>query len=231
MAQKNHIFENQNIEQARTQFEKQGFLVIENAFDQGFCDEVKSFMDHFNPAEAQVNYGGSELRIYDAQKKNELLRDFFANCHRSTQALFGHSLTPQTLLAIRNKPIAADDTSLQKGRWHLDSFSKQIKVFLFLTETTEESGPFEFVPGSQKKFFKYKNLFSGRYIRPTDFLKKERRYQSLPDDYVESLSGQGLPARPLLCKPGTAMVVDTSAIHRARPCLKGERYALTAYYL
>ena len=34
----------------------------------------------------------------------------------------------------------------------------------------------------------------------------------------------------VFCGPGTAVVVDTSAIHRARPCIEGTRYALTAYF-
>ena len=44
------------------------------------------------------------------------------------------------------------------------------------------------------------------------------------------MSAKGYRPVSVICKAGTMMVADTSAIHRARPCLEGSRYALTTYY-
>jgi hypothetical protein len=34
----------------------------------------------------------------------------------------------------------------------------------------------------------------------------------------------------MLCDEGSVVIVNTSAIHRARPCFEAGRYALTSYY-
>ncbi len=104
-------------------------------------------------------------------------------------------------------------------------------MFLFLSDTTEASGPFEFLPRTQQTAFKMKMLLRGTYIRPGDIVGKgTRTYSSLDDAWVSGLAQQGYTPMPVLCPSGTIMVVDSSAIHRARPCRDGSRYALTAYY-
>ena len=58
-----------------------------------------------------------------------------------------------------------------------------------------------------------------------------RQYQSIPDTKVDPLFKSGYEAKPVLVKAGTVLLIDTAKlIHRARPCLGGERYALTSYY-
>lgn len=213
----------------RTEFEENGVVLLPDAFDQEFCDNAKSFIDSWD-GEKDLLYKGTEIRIWDAQNKKDLLGEFYKSCHKTIEDLFEKSHNPYTLLAIRNLPIPPKDDEVQMGRWHLDSFCEQVKIFLFLTDTSEESGPFEFVPGSHETTFKYKNLLSGKYITVSDIFKKTRSYQSLNEGWIESLEKQGMPSKAVICKAGTAMIVNTSAIHRARPCRAGSRYALTAYY-
>ncbi len=92
------------------------------------------------------------------------------------------------------------------------------------------SGAFEFLPRSHRERFKYMQLLKGNYVTPADLFHKRRAYQKLDEDLVRDLAERGYRAKPVICRAGTVMVVDTSAIHRARPCLKGSRYALTTYY-
>ena len=70
----------------------------------------------------------------------------------------------------------------------------------------------------------------GNYFKPRDIFGGTRTYAKLPDPLIDQLATRGYRSQPVLVSAGTVMIVDTSAIHRARPCRAGSRYALTAYY-
>jgi ectoine hydroxylase-related dioxygenase (phytanoyl-CoA dioxygenase family) len=221
-----------NIRGARQALKKCGYFTIEDAYPSSFCREVVEIVDsHVPDQRTEVNYAGTELRIWDAQKRHELLYHFYDQCNVFTAALTGMDVEADTLLAIRNRTLESSDQKSRLDRWHIDSFRRQIKIFLFLTETTEQSGPFEFIPGTQAVGFKTWMLARGLYIRPADLLfrKPTRAYQRIADSVVEELAKSGIAPIPFICKAGTALVVDSSSIHRARPCTAGTRYALTAY--
>jgi len=222
----------ENILGARRALTANGFFTIQDAFPASVCREFIDIIDaHVPDQRTDVNYSGTELRIWDAQKRHSLLNEFYDQCNVFTAAMTKMDAEAITLLAIRNRALEESDRKSRLGRWHLDSFRRQLKVFLFLTDTTEESGPFEFVPGTHVAQFKLQMLARGLYIRPADLLsrKGERAYQRIDESVVEGLSKSGFASVPFLCKAGTALVIDTSAIHRARPCTAGARYALTTY--
>lgn len=219
-----------DVARARRELDERGCFLIENVFSEDFCRSAMAFIDeNEKDTSTEVNYGGTEIRVWDSQKKNALLGEFFERSQDVLKELFSETPKPQTLLAIRNLPTG-DEARLQQGRWHIDSFFKQMKVFVFLTPTTDESGPFEFIPASHKTSFKIKMLFRGLYLRWRDLLGRTRTYQRIEDGHIERLGEAGYRPQPVLCKAGTVMIVNTSAIHRARPCLRGSRYALTSYF-
>lgn len=221
-----------NIRGARSALETDGYFVIEGAYPVSLCREVIDIIDsHVPDQRTDLNYAGTELRIWDAQKRYAPLYDFYDQCNVFTAALTGTDVEAGTLLAIRNRALDLSDQESRHGRWHIDSFRRQLKVFLFLTDTTEQSGPFEFVPGTHVPKFKAQMLGRGLYIRPGDLLSRSgrRAYQRIDESVVERLAESGFAPRPLLCSAGTVLVVDTSSIHRARPCTAGARYALTTY--
>lgn len=222
----------ENIRGARRALKTSGYFTIEDAYPASFCREVIDVIDsHVPDQRTEVNYAGTELRIWDAQKHHALLQDFYDHCNVFTAALTGMDVEADTLLAIRNRTLDASDQKSRLGRWHIDSFRRQLKVFLFLTDTTEQSGPFEFVPRTHAARLKAQMLARGVYFRPGDLLSRTgaRAYARIDEAVVEGLSKSGFAPMPFLCKAGTALVVDTSSIHRARPCSAGARYALTTY--
>ncbi|MBY0371304.1 phytanoyl-CoA dioxygenase family protein [bacterium] len=220
-----------DLSSAREALKSRGYYLIENAYDSASCQQVRQFIDeHESDPKVEVNYAGSEIRLWGSQDKSPSLSEFYTTSKTLLERLSGQAPQPHTLLAIRNRPIDEASQTVQLGRWHLDSFFNQMKVFLFLTDTTEASGPFECIPGSHRWGFKLRMLAKGLYVRPADILGGKRTYQSLEESWIDSLSSHGYRPQPVLCKAGTVMVVNTSAIHRARPCLKGNRYALTAYF-
>ena len=220
-----------NVQNARKALKADGYLIINNCYSRDVCQSIiKSIDDHKPDDQTEINYAGTEMRIWDAQQRDRLLDHFYQECNMFMSCLLRSHTEAFTLLAIRNHPLDASDESSSVGRWHIDSFRKQLKIFLFLTDTTEVSGPFEFLPKTHTKSFKLWMLCNGSYFKASDIVTGKRGYARLVDTWVHRLGTKGYSPVPVICKAGTILVIDTSAIHRARPCLQGTRYALTAYY-
>ena len=220
-----------NIAKAEAALPREGYLIIENGYHQDMCQEIIKVMDTLCPDKrVERRYSGTEMRIWDAQKQHRLFETFYQECNLFASNVMGHEMSAYTLLAIRNRALDPSDLESAKGRWHIDSFRKQLKIFLFLTDTTESSGPFEFIPGTHMWNFKLRMVCKGAYFTPSDLFKTTRRYQHLDEADISKVLHSGRGSRPAICKAGTVMVVNTSAIHRARPCREGSRYALTAYF-
>jgi hypothetical protein len=210
------------------QVKSTGYSILDKRYNSSFCEEVISFMDNYNEADVELCYGETERRIWDAHKKCEHISRFREESDRLLSEMYGKTIESYTILALKNIPIPTDG-SLIRGRWHIDSFREQVKVFTFLTDVKEENGPFEFVSGSHTSGFKLKNVVKGNYFALTDLLGNKRKYQNLNEDFINETIAEIEPT-PVICEAGTTTVIDTSSIHRARPCLEGKRYYLAAYY-
>ena len=231
MSQRGEFTKDSHVQAARVAVKEDGYLLIEDGYDAGDCREIVQWMDEHVPVEGdEVNYGGSELRIWHAHQKGSRLKDFLASCDQFLSDMEQTDRSAYNLLAIRNRALSPEDARSRVGRWHLDSFRRQYKIFLFLDDVTTDSGPLEFIPGTHRPVFKARGLAAGQYLRPSDFVKGKRTYQSIDEGWIDKLSTRGYEPTPVVCKGGTVLIIDTSAIHRARPCLAGTRYALTAYY-
>ena len=215
--------------------QKHSYFLIPNAYPQEFCDEIKVEMDKVKAGlGVEINYGGSETRIWSAQKRFKGVKHFFDDSNQLISLISKQEEVAGTVLAIKNIPLLDGDQKHITGRWHADSWTSQKKVFLFLSDTTEKSGPLEFIPNTHKFFFRLrKALEPGFFFNYSSIFKKSasRPYSSIEDRKIESLFDRGYKVKPVLVKSGTVLVIDTAKlIHRARPCIEGQRYALTAYY-
>ena len=104
---------------------------------------------------------------------------------------------------------------------------------MFLSDTNEDSGPFEFVPNTHKPSFRIRKAlepgFFFDHLRLFD--NSSRPYQSIDDEKLEKMFSSGFRPNPVIAKAGAILIVNPSyLIHRARPCLSGHRYALTSYF-
>ena len=220
-----------NIQNARKALKEDGHFIIGEAYSPDLCKSMIEFIDDYKPDEkTEINYLGTEMRIWDAQRKDRLMAKFYQECNIFISCLLQCDKEAYTLLAIRNKARDTSKALYTQGRWHVDSFGKMLKIFLFLNETTESSGPFEFIPNTHTKSFKLRMLLNGSYFQPSDFFSGKRAYQKLDDAWVNGLTAKGYRPFPVICKAGTILVIDATSIHRARPCREGSRYAITTYY-
>lgn len=232
-----NLLESVKLDQIRKDYNEKGYVIFERIFSEQFCDEIILAIENEDQKEQlnekkfakEINYAGTELRIWNADKKGFVFEEFKHFSDKVSSEIFSKEMDAFNILAIRNRSIKNVDKDVSSGRWHIDSFVPQFKAFLFLTTTDEDSGPFEFIPGSNKFPFKLKSALKGEYFSPKDFVKGGRKYQHISNEYVDIVK-QAEPSMPLLVSKGTLVFIDTSCLHRARPCLKGERYALTSYY-
>ena len=208
------------------QLKSNGYQIFNELYPKDFCESVIDFIDNQKKEKNEFNYSESEIRIWDSQDKSQLLNSFFQDSVKSYNHIFSKKSTGKTLLAINNNSIRPEDEESRLGRWHTDSLFSQWKVFLFLKDTSNLSGPFEFIPQTSSWQFKINNIM--KYISFSDFLKNKRAYSCFSDMWVKKISSMYKPI-PVICKAGTVIIVRTDAIHRARPCYSGSRYALTAY--
>jgi len=107
--------------------------------------------------------------------------------------------------------------------WHRDSpFSHQFKAILYLSDVSEENGPFEYLPGSHR--FERLRLTSRLLNVP---LHKYR----FSDEQVEELERlSGTPRMSVIGRRGSLVLIDSRGLHRGRPLRSGERMAVTRYY-
>lgn len=216
-------------DQVRSELKKAGMILFPAYLDANFCGAVRDFTDTFDEGRSEINYGGSEKRIWKAHERNAMVGSFRGFADGLLSRIFDKRIESYDTLAIRNLPV--DRTpNLMQGRWHLDSLLTQIKVFAFLTDVTEASGPLEVVPKTHRGGFKALHVADGELLDIRDFRGTSRKYQRLDDIWVDRVAAAAGGSKPLTCPAGSVAIVDTSAIHRARPCLERNRYALTSYY-
>jgi hypothetical protein len=213
----------------RTAVKRQGFAVLQSRATPEGCSHIKSFIDQYPMKDAEINYGGTEKRIWDSHSKDPVIKAFGDLSDQVMGTVFHAHSKVKTVLSYSNYPVPQEDRQIT-GRWHLDSLRHQYKLFCFLTRTEERTGPLEVVPGTHRTVFKLWPLASGSYISRSDLGTGKRRYQKLDEQWVGAQCRKAGGSVPFLCEAGTLILVDTSAIHRARPCLEGHRYALCAYY-
>lgn len=229
----NKIATVEHVHDAREALKKNGVYLIDQAYDENYCEKIINFIDsQKEDSNVEINYSGTEKRIWQSHKIYPLIKDFANDSGEFLSSVFGKKFEPSDVLAYKNTALDNSDQNSRKGRWHIDSFRRMYKIFIFLTDTTELSGPFEYLPNTHKTSFRYKMALKQNFF--FDFTKLlsggKRPYQSISDDKIGKLVEHGYQPTPVIVRAGTVMVVDTSSIHRARPCIVGNRYALTAYF-
>jgi len=219
----------EDVKTLRADVKRQGFAFLQSFATAETCGYIRNFVDRFPETDAEMNYAGTEKRIWNSHSVDPVAEAFGALCDQVMGAVFNSPCKARTVLAYSNFPIRPEQ-SLTTGRWHIDSLRHQYKLFCFLTRTRVQTGPLELIPGTHRTAFKLWAIASGQYVSISDWGKQTRRYQSLNEQWAETRGRSAGGSVPLLCEPGTLILVDTSAIHRARPCLEGNRYVLAAYY-
>jgi hypothetical protein len=108
-----------------------------------------------------------------------------------------------------------DQTSLNYGAqlYHQDKeFVKFVKVFVYLSDVDDSTGPHEYIAGSHKD---YENHTPPNY-KVTQRLTDEYLYSTYSKDRFKSFTGNA----------GTVIITDSNGFHKGKPLLKGYRQLL-----
>lgn len=206
------------------EIQKNGYIVLPDFFNKEFCqicmEEMDSMYENKKEFVHEDDYGDS--RIFGAEELSEHIKKFYdhpllnklANTYSAVATCCGFTL------AGRIKATGNEYGS--GGPWHRDSYFRQFKSLLYLTDVNENNGPFQIIRGSHKHDQIMEDSKSGNLESMQCTFPQETVDKILKDD----------PSRldTLTAKAGTVVLVDTSAIHRGTPLKEGIRYALTNYF-
>lgn len=207
---------------------QQGYCVLPNYWTPTQCAKARAEINALLDTERRhdvrvwVDDCQADQRILGANHLSDAL-DLYRDpdVWRLITQLYGDDDLQGFSMAAR---IAAKDGNKGSGQgWHRDSCVEfQFKAILYLSDVTEHNGPFQYYQGS---------------AQASEILRLEAEQgiavdNSRLDAHHEKLQAAGYQAqlRELCGAEGTLIIADTRGIHRGKPIMTGERYALTNYY-
>jgi hypothetical protein len=203
-----------------------GIAVVPNYWPAEKCAAARDEIDRLivqYPNAVKAFSDGSDKRMFGVEEASSLLGEFHddAFLRGVGEILGGLALYNFATLGAR---IDATGTNNGSGDgWHRDGHGYQFKSILYLSDVTDDNGPFEFLPGSHKRWRAALDTTLGE-LPPAPGTRYE---PALVDRMVSRF---GLKRRHYPARAGTLLLVNTSGIHRGRPLQSGNRYALTNYY-
>ena len=215
---------NQKEQKLLFEIRQNGYVVISDFFDKNSCESCVKDMDWMfeNKKEFVHSSDYADSRIFGAEELSENIMKFANNELLNKLANAYNAVPTSNGFTLAGKIAATGHEYGSGGSWHRDSYFRQFKSLLFLTDVDEENGPFQVVLASHdaKKISsdsKSANLESMQCTFNQETVKK------ILTDEPERL-------KTLTGKAGTLVLVDTSTIHRGIPLKNGIRYALTNYF-
>lgn len=104
----------------------------------------------------------------------------------------------------RSKVIASDSSEVQSQRWHRDpAIRKCVKVFVYWNDVTEDSGPFQFIPGTHYGG-RHAGIMSSNRKTGGSYYPDQKSVQNRFGNEIFSAIGP----------KGTVVIADTSGLHR-----------------
>ena len=203
---------------------KNGYVVINDFLDKETCDACIKDMDWMfeNKKEFVHSTDYADNRIFGAECLSKNINKFashpllqkLANAYNATPTSNGFTLA--------GKIQTTGHEYGSGGSWHRDSYFRQFKSLVYLTDVSVDNGPFQVILGSHDR----KNISNDSKSADLESMQctfNQETVKKILKDEPERL-------KTLTAKAGTVVLVDTSTIHRGLPLKNGNRYALTNYF-
>ena len=222
----NYPFDLSNQKEILEKIKKDGYAQIDNFISTVECEHLVKLVDEIiiNKNEfVSVESDGSDLRIYGIDRLTNVFNikkqlDLVSSIHK----LFYFPKKKDSFTLLGKISFKEGNKGSGTG-WHRDSpFSHQFKTILYLSDVTDNNGPFQYLPKSHK----FNNV-----LKISGFLQKPLNEDRFTDAEISGLIKQGIIDEPITfcANQGTLLLVDTRGLHRGKPLLSNSRYALTSY--
>lgn len=203
--------------------ERDGYCVVPGFYSPSQCQRCIAELDRLFATHPQYIQRRSDLRMFGVESGSPLLAAF-----ATEPQLLGMAEAVLREPAVNAFTLGSriDYTPGNKGSgegWHRDSFLVQFKALLYLSDVRPGEGPFELLRGSEKLPRLVLDILQARLGLAQNRLQDEqvrRLLRQRPDRL-----------RTFIAPAGTLLLVNTSAIHRGQPLVRGTRYALTNYFV
>lgn len=207
------------------EFHEKGIVVLKGFLSKEDCDKLVAKMEYwFSNAENVITDElKSDSRIFGIDRIEKDYKELLDTDH--INQMLNDYLTTRSSFLMANRVKHVEGNLGSGGGWHRDSYLfPQIKLITYLSDVNEDNGPFEYIPGTHRLNNKKSDVFKGNYefdanrSVPSRFSDKSIKAKYSQND-IFRVTGQ----------KGTAVLVDTSGIHRGMPIKSGVRYACTKY--
>lgn len=164
-----------------------------------------------------------DIRLFGAEKVSQPINEYNKDPYlqKLSDLYHGEHAPAPFTLAARLEP---NEINKDKDHgWHRDSFRRQFKSIIYLSDVDEDNGPYQHIADSHHLF---------RILR--DGMKGGIPYMSVaiaPAAAKKILSAAPGRLKTVTGKAGTLILTDTTGIHRGSTIKAGRRYALTNYYM
>lgn len=200
----------------------QGYSVINNYLNNEQCKraviELKIAFENYNT----FVHKKEDLRIFGIEQILPMARSLAQDKDFLELGELVNKQQTYCAFTLGNWLLSGKSGSSGNG-WHRDSFFSQYKALLYLTDVTEDNGPFELLPRSHH----LKNIIHG--IEKVGLSYMQNRISDIEVQRLEELLK--FSRKSLIGNAGTLVLFNSTLIHRGRPIKSGERLALTNYYI
>lgn len=206
------------------QVKSDGICIIENFWDEKKCRLARNEVDRLietYPEHIHSN-AKADRRIYGANNASILIAEFRDNpLLAEIASAYNQEPTRAAFTLAAKMPASQDNLGSGEG-WHRDAPLRQFKAILYLSDVSEDNGPFQVLKDSHKFTQVMSDTWGGKLSYPQFRITEEQVGRIVSKDQSRLIT--------YTAKAGTLILADVSSIHRGMPIRLGTRYALTNYY-
>lgn len=199
----------------------QGYTIIHNYLSKEQCKNATTDLKDIFELNPKFVRKAEDKRIYGIEQFLPIARLMFENINFLELGELVNREQTYCAFTLANW-LESGKGGSSGGGWHRDAFYSQYKALLYITDVTEDNGPFEILPGSHH----LASVLTGIEKAGLGYMQNR-----LSDTEVCRLEKfLKTPRKSLIGTAGTLILFNSSSVHRGRPIQFGERLALTNYY-
>ena len=202
-----------------------GFCIINDYFNEKECDQIIYEIDTFitkHPDLVWNKLNLSDQRIFGFNNVSSLVDRFFKSIEILEIANSYISCKMESVFTMAAKINFKHGNLGSGGNWHRDSVNPSLKSMVYLVDVDQKNGAFEIITKSNS-FFEIINDSKKMNI----FNINDTRFDDMRVNKIENFYNR---KKTLKAKKGALIIFDGSFIHRGKPLMEKNRYAITNYY-